>query len=158
MAGLEAITLPSLFLQPVDQQDVPRQAPAGGHRQPPSPCRCRCQPVSCYSHRVKPSRSPHRLTRPRARDWHKHGCVSLCATVLLCHLGTSHRGPRHRHCHPLPPRVPGMQAQQGWAAGSPQSSGSRMDSNIPVVLGGAGGRQGRVRHRFRHQPGPWVRR
>lgn len=85
--------------------------------------------------------------------------VSPRVTVLLRSLSTSRRGTRHRHHRPLPP-MGAWHARRSGAGqrGSPVFSGSGMDSNIPIVLGGAGGRQGHVRHGFRHQPGPWVRR
>lgn len=93
-----------------------------------------------------------RRTPPQARR--RHICVSPRVTVLLLSLSTSARAPLPTPTH----RCLACKVQQGRAAGSLVFLGSRMDSNIPIVLGGAGGRQGHVRHGFRHQPRPWVRR
>lgn len=81
-------------------------------------------------------------------------CVSPRVTVLVLSLSTSAREPLPTPTH----RCLTCKVQQGRAAGSLVFLESRMDSNIPIVLGGAGGRQGHVRHGFRHQPRPWVRR
>lgn len=138
---------------------VPGQVLAGGHSTATVSLPHRCQRAPCYHHRAVPHRTPHRPTHPWVMDQHTHGCVSPHMTVLLCHLSTSHQRRLAWALSPAPIHgCRACEAQQGRGAGSPRSSGSRMDSNVPVVLGGAGGRQGRVGHGFRHQPRPWVRR
>lgn len=153
-AGLKGFTLPSPSRQPGDQQDVPRQALAGGHN-PDTTSLLPQTPASVLPR--SPCRAPQDSPQADMSLSKGPACAWLCVPTCDSLVPPQHQplgGPRHGHCCPLPP-MGAWHARRSRAGqqAPPDPRGAGRTATYPLCWGVQAGTRGTYVTGFITSPG-----